>query len=133
MGNICPSNAGGLYLETTSNILVENSTFFSNIAVQGGAMFIQACDQVEIMKCDMDNNTAGLYAGGMYINGSSNVLIASSTFEHNRAMTSSGSVVWASQSRPMELRDNYFAFNSGNEKHNAMFVMLVLYLPLAIS
>ncbi|KAG2493106.1 hypothetical protein HYH03_008769 [Edaphochlamys debaryana] len=100
------NNAGGLYVDSTSLALVQNSVFEDNTLTyqmqpqtgfdnsQGGAAIIVSVNSdTQIRTSRFRNNNASVSGGALYLRQMSTSTISGSTFDHNTAMQGDGGAV----------------------------------------
>jgi predicted outer membrane repeat protein len=80
------------YSHCRSHLLIENSTFFKNVAIlEGGVVFLEEHGSVDFRNVTMHYNTAN-YGGAIGVDPFSNVTVTDSTFESNSAFYSGGAI-----------------------------------------
>jgi hypothetical protein len=101
---------GAVYLDSSIDVLIRNSTFKSNNAILGGSLVSFASANITIEKTVFENNTAQISGGGYYSSDTENVIIRDSILRNNRANQMSGSGVFATQSQ-LRIEGNVFEGN----------------------
>ncbi len=81
---------GGIGNEGT--LTVTNSTFFGNIATDGGGIFNNAAATLTVTNSTFSENTATDYGGGIYNVGAGGLTVTNSTFSDNGATISGGGI-----------------------------------------
>jgi predicted outer membrane repeat protein len=102
MNNVGTVTTGGLYLFTSGNCIVEDSSFINNTALNGAGIFVNVKEQFSIINSEFINNTAVVSggaggAGGAiyfypYVTKCSGV-IDGSIFENNTAFSTGGAMM----------------------------------------
>jgi hypothetical protein len=76
-------NCGAVIMATTVNLYLLRVIFYSNTAVQGGAIKLSMDSNATIDSCDFHNNTAYLIGGGLFVE-SSSLTLMNSVFNVNQ-------------------------------------------------
>lgn len=87
------ANGGGMCVELSSNLLIENSHFLSNLAASrgGGVEFIQVV-AVTLTRCFFESNRAA-FGGSIYLLNSLSVNISNDVFTDSYAVSNGGAIV----------------------------------------
>ena len=112
----------------TRNIIIENSQFQNNTAAgNGGAVFINATDEVRVENCTFNNNSAVNNGGAIYIAcGSENteVNFTGCTFDSNSAQKLGGAVSLESGGLKTRIDNALFESNTtGGQGGNAIILI----------
>lgn len=92
--NIAAREGGGLVVWLAPNITVRRSNFFSNHATNGGAMSIQESLFVNISDVLLVGSSATNNGGGIAVQESPNLLIENSRFMSSQTSEGFGSSIW---------------------------------------
>jgi CSLREA domain-containing protein len=87
--------SGGLYVGSSANLTVANSTISGNIAQSGGGIYIDTSGTLTLTNCTLSNNTAagaGGQGGGIY-NNNGTVFLNNSTLSGNTANDMGGGII----------------------------------------
>ena len=113
--------AGGIFFDTSENILVKNCIFTSNTANNGGyggGIYANYANNLSLADCTFENNTGANDGGGMY-NSNSSPTLTDCIFESNTA-ENSGGMGNNSNSSPT-LTNCTFTNNTAADKGGGMF------------
>jgi uncharacterized repeat protein (TIGR01451 family) len=86
------TGAGGAVYNNGGPATVDQTTFASNTADQGGAIYWEANTSVSVTNSTFDGNVASTQGGAVYDNDSSSMTLSSDSFTHNSAPGGGGAV-----------------------------------------
>lgn len=105
------SLAGGILLDSATDVSLNLTTFTYNRAVSGGAVGILDCTSVSVENCVFTENVGSYFDGGAMYVYSSMIDISDATFDGNIA-NNNGGAVHLYQSSDSVLHDSVYAANS---------------------
>ena len=96
-GNYAASGGGGIYLCGTGDVVITESSITGNTAAGGGGGLgadTEYYSTLTIINSDISNNTAGKWAGALYLDtDGGNITIVGSTISNNTAVDGGGAVL----------------------------------------
>jgi hypothetical protein len=75
------SDGGGIYIHQADTVSIVSTIIDANLALLGGAMYSVDCNYLFFNHCDVVNNVAPLYEGGIWLNGNTNINVKNSIFK----------------------------------------------------
>ena len=90
--NMALSSGGAIYARTSCTVVITNTNFIENRAIDDGIMLISDSSNMTIEYCIFEDNVAGHDGGAIHVYDDSNILVDCCTFNRNRAGNSGGAI-----------------------------------------
>ena len=117
-GNVAQTWGGAIWSDSTTPIIIEDSTFSNNTSVQqnGGALYSGGGQQMSVSNCSFTNNTSPDPSDGtgaaIFVTSQANVSISDSSFTANAAGGAYGAIVIQSAFTELRVEDCSFEGNT---------------------